>query len=59
MGKTEEIREAVKYELSHDPQVDAEGITAKNINGEVALNGMAPSYPQYLRQRPLRGVWLA
>lgn len=47
MGKTKDIREAVEKELSFDPLVDATNITVKNINGEVALNGTVPSYPQY------------
>ncbi len=38
MGKTKDIREAVEAELSFDPLVD----------GQVALNGTVPSYPQYL-----------
>jgi len=28
--------------------VDATAITVKNINGDVALNGTVPNYPQYL-----------
>ena len=28
--------------------IDAKNITVRNINGEVALNGTVPSYPQYL-----------
>ena len=47
MGKTKDVREAVEAELSFDPLVDATNITVKNMNGEVALNGTVPSYPQY------------
>ncbi len=45
--KTKNIREAVQKELEFDPLVDASGITVKNMNGDVALNGTVPSYPQY------------
>lgn len=47
MGKTKDIREAVEAELAFDPLVDATGITVKNLNGDVALNGTAGSrcYP--------------
>ncbi len=48
MGKTKDIREAVEAELSFDPLVDATGITVKNMNGQVALNGTVPSFPQHL-----------
>jgi osmotically-inducible protein OsmY len=48
MSSTKDIREAVEAELTFDPLVDATDITVKNINGEVALNGTVPSYPQYL-----------
>jgi osmotically-inducible protein OsmY len=44
-----DIREAVQKELEFDPLVDALGITVKNLNGDVALNGTVPSYPQYLQ----------
>lgn len=47
MAKTKDVREAVESELTFDPLVDATNITVKNINGEVALNGTVPSYPQY------------
>ncbi len=43
-----DIREAVQKELDFDPQVDAAGITVKNMNGDVALSGAVSSYPQYL-----------
>ncbi|MGO8957676.1 MAG: BON domain-containing protein [Streptosporangiaceae bacterium] len=46
---TKDIREAVRKELEFDPLVDASGITVKNMNGDVALNGTVPSYPQYLQ----------
>jgi osmotically-inducible protein OsmY len=48
MGKNKDIRDAVEAELAFDPLVDATGITVKNLNGDVALNGTVPSYPQYL-----------
>lgn len=48
MSSTKDIREAVEAELTFDPLVDETDITVKNINGEVALNGTVPSYPQYL-----------
>jgi osmotically-inducible protein OsmY len=48
MGKTKDVRDAVESELIFDPLVDETNITVKNINGEVALNGTVPSYPQYV-----------
>jgi len=48
MGTTKDIREAVEAELTFDPLVDAADITVRNMNGDVALNGTVPSYPQYL-----------
>ncbi len=55
-----DIREAVQKELEFDPLVDASGITVKNMNGDVALNGTVPTYPQYLQAaaaaRRLQGV---
>ena len=48
MRKTRDVREAVELELGYDPLVDAADISVKNINGEVALTGRVPSYPQYL-----------
>ncbi len=48
MSQTKDIRDSVEQELIYDPLVDASDITVKNINGEVALNGTVPSYPQYL-----------
>jgi osmotically-inducible protein OsmY len=47
VGKTKDVRAAVEAELGFDPSVDAKDITVRNINGEVALNGTVPSYPQY------------
>jgi osmotically-inducible protein OsmY len=48
MTKTQDIRDAVELELSYDPLVDMSDVTVKNLNGEVALNGTVPSFPQYL-----------
>jgi BON domain len=48
VGKTKDVRAAVEAELGFDSRVDAKGITVRNINGEVALDGTVPSYPQYL-----------
>jgi len=48
MGKTADIREAVEAELGFDPLIDDAGISVRIINGDVALNGTVPSYPQYL-----------
>jgi osmotically-inducible protein OsmY len=48
MSQTKDIRDAVERELSYDPLVDDSAISVKNINGDVALNGTVPSYPQYL-----------
>jgi osmotically-inducible protein OsmY len=48
VNKTQDIREAVEKELHFDPLVDAAGITVKNLNGNVALNGTVTCYPQYL-----------
>jgi osmotically-inducible protein OsmY len=47
MSKTTDVREAVEAELEFDPLVDTTNITVKNINGDLALNGTVPSYPQY------------
>lgn len=49
MGTTRDIRAAVQAELAFDPLVDATDITVRNMNGEVALNGTVPSYPQCLQ----------
>jgi osmotically-inducible protein OsmY len=48
MSQTKDIRAAVEGELSYDPLVDDSDISVKNLNGDVALNGTVPSYPQYL-----------
>ena len=48
MSKTKDIRQAVENELTFDPLVDVTDIQVVNMNGEVALNGTVPSYPQYL-----------
>jgi len=48
MGTTKDIREAVEAELTFDPLVDAADIAVRNMNGDVALNGVVPNYPQYL-----------
>lgn len=61
MSLTKDIREAVERELSFDPLVDDSDIAVTNINGDVALNGTVPSYPQYLEAaaaaRRIAGVW--
>ena len=48
MGKNKDIRAAVKAELDFDPLVDATDIIVRNLNGDVALNGTVPRYPQSL-----------
>ena len=48
MGKTKDIRAAVEAELKFDPLVDDADVDVMNVNGDVALNGTVPSYPQYL-----------
>ena len=48
MGTTKDIRAAVEAELKFDPLVDDADIHVVNVNGDVALNGTVPSYPQYL-----------
>jgi osmotically-inducible protein OsmY len=48
MSQNKGIRDAVERELSYDPLVDASAMSVKNLNGDVALNGTVPSYPQYL-----------
>ncbi len=48
MGTTKGIREAVDAELNFDPLVDDADVHVVNVNGDVALNGTVPSYPQYL-----------
>ena len=48
MAKTKDIREAVEAELTYDPLIDPTDISVRNIDGDVALNGTVPNYPQYL-----------
>jgi osmotically-inducible protein OsmY len=48
MGETKDIRAAVEAELRFDPLAARAGITVRNMNGAVALNGAVQSYPQYL-----------
>jgi osmotically-inducible protein OsmY len=48
MTKATDIRTAVEAELKFDPRVDDADIHVMNMNGDVALNGTVPSYPQYL-----------
>ena len=48
MSKTTDIRGAVEAELKYDPLVKDADIHVVNMNGDVALNGTVPSYPQYL-----------
>ena len=48
MGTTKDIREAVEAELEFDPLVDDADIHVVTINGDVALNGTVPCYPQYM-----------
>jgi osmotically-inducible protein OsmY len=48
MSKTTDIRTTVEAELKFDPLVDDADVHVANLNGDVALNGTVPSYPQYL-----------
>jgi osmotically-inducible protein OsmY len=48
MTKTTDIRQAVEAELKFDPLVNDADVHVLNVNGDVALNGTVPSYPQYL-----------
>jgi osmotically-inducible protein OsmY len=48
MTRSQDISDAVQSELDFDPLVDPTDITVKDLNGDVALNGTVPSYPQYL-----------
>jgi osmotically-inducible protein OsmY len=48
MTKTTDIRQAVEAELKFDPLVKDADVHVLNVNGDVALNGTVPSYPQYL-----------
>jgi osmotically-inducible protein OsmY len=43
-----DIRRAVEAELAFDPLVDSSGISVRNVNGDVTLDGAVRSYPQYL-----------
>src|SRR6266576_7091368 len=56
VGKTKDIREAVQAELGFDPLVDPTDIAVRDINGDVALNGTVPSYPQYLTDIAVRNI---
>jgi len=47
MSKTTDIRDAVQAELDFDPLVNPANVTVKNVEGDVALNGAVPSFPQY------------
>jgi osmotically-inducible protein OsmY len=47
--RAKDVRERVEKELRFDPLVDVSGVTVKNMNGDVALNGTVPAYPQYLQ----------
>lgn len=44
MGK---ISDAVMDDLTFDPYLDASDLTVEDKDGEVALTGSVPSYPQY------------
>jgi len=48
MGKNKDIREGVEAELNFDPLVDASDVTVEVLGGDVALNGVVGSYPEYL-----------
>lgn len=48
MADPTDIRAAVEHELTEDRLVDAAAITVRSLNGDVALNGVVQSYPQYL-----------
>ena len=58
-GTTKEVRGAVEAELEFDPLVDDADIHVVNINGDVALNGTVPSYPQYLEAAAASSAWPA
>ncbi len=49
-GRDDDIRDTAEDQLTFDPDVDAaeSHITVETVNGEVTLDGTAPSYPQYL-----------
>jgi osmotically-inducible protein OsmY len=48
MGTNKDIKQAVMAELDFDPLVNDGGVTVQNMGGEVALNGVVGSCPQYL-----------
>jgi osmotically-inducible protein OsmY len=49
MDESNDIRAAVKDDLTFDPDVDARDITVEDRDGEVVLRGSVPSYPQYVQ----------
>jgi osmotically-inducible protein OsmY len=55
MGKAKDVLETVEEELGRDRLLDAGGITVINVNGDVALNGTVPSYPQYVQAAETAG----
>jgi osmotically-inducible protein OsmY len=55
MGRTTDIRNAVQNELDDDPLIDADGVTVRNIDGDVILQGQVPSYPAY--QESVEAAW--
>src|ERR1700723_2117262 len=55
MSQTKDIRNSVEDELNFDPLIDPLNITVKNLNGEVALNGTVPNYPQYVEAAAKNG----
>ena len=48
MTRSQDIAGAVQSELDFDPLVNPTALNVKDLNGDVALNGTVPSYPQYL-----------
>jgi osmotically-inducible protein OsmY len=48
MEESNDIRAAVKDDLTFDPDVDAAHITIEDRDGEVVLSGSVPSYPEYV-----------
>jgi osmotically-inducible protein OsmY len=57
MRKAKDIRDAVEAELAADPLIDAASITVISLDGDVALNGTAHSYPQYVEAA--KAAWRA